>query len=85
MKYAVWKCDYMSDRKMIEVIKHIKRLEERIFNTEEIVGEFEKRISKIEKKIGRFTTNNLPIYSRLDDMVDDINRIERDIENFKSK
>ena len=80
------KGDWMSvAKRMIEIIKHIKRLEERIFNTEEIVGEFEKRISKIEMKIGRFTPNNSPIYNRLDGMVDDINRIKQDIEDLKSR
>ena len=73
----------MKDKEHTDEI--VKRLERRVSSIKKITEELEERVSKIEKKIGRFTTNNLPIYSRLDDMVDDINRIEQNIENLKSK
>ena len=41
---------YASARRIIDIIKNIELLKERVSSTEEMVEKLEKRISKIERK-----------------------------------
>lgn len=46
----MWKYMYASARRIIDIIKNIELLKERVSSTEEMVEKLEKRISKIERK-----------------------------------